>query len=711
MADRQQESFGEKTENGGTPGTAQKVIHSPLDPLTHDLTAGNCFGLVDRVNSLLELGARESEVQNPVASRQAFRDAAQIARSLRRPDLLAKAALGMGKILAGAGPGIVDHQLISVFEEALAAIGPSESQDRAILLARLAVDVYWSRDRNRALQLGREAVEIARRLGDTATLIAVLNLRQCMHWGPANLEQRLATATEMVSIARDIGDWEALLSAHRARLGAMLEMGEIHEVDAEIAAIENVARSIGTSTGYVERFRVMRALMRGEFDDAERWLDRLLVVAQQRDDRQLLFTYTGQLGVLLGERGRAPELSPRLSGTSSEIPQLPVVRMAMALLYARTNRIAQARAEFEYLAADDFAEIPDDWNWLGTLAHLAEVCVRIGDLERAPILYRLLAPYAGRSATLGYGDVYYNCISHYLALISTAVGEFDRARREFESSLRFNRRMGAGVALAYTEAAYASMLVKCQGSDENQHAVELLRRAREAGEGFGLKALLTEIARAAGDGDVQAANDFVPAMHLKVTATFRCEGDVWTLSWGKDTVRVRNLKGLQAIAHLLAHPGQEIHIAELSEILDRNVRESDGARGNSSHGIAAISADTGPLLDGEAKQAYRTRLRDLRLELAEAETMNDVGRSDGISAEIQFLEAELVRAIGLGGRDRRGASVSERSRVRVTNAIRSAIARVGENQPAIGHHLRVSIRTGTCCSYSPDPSVAPKWRL
>jgi hypothetical protein len=710
VAGRQQNPPEEVARKGAASSVRQKVVR--LAPKTSTNRTGIRESVAYQVTNLLELGATEWEAQNPVASREAFLNAAKAARLLNRPDLLVRAALGMSKIiLAGEGPGIVDHQVIDLVEEALATIGSGDSQERAILLARLALEVYWLQARDRAFQLGTEAVEMARRLGDTATLIAVLNLRQWMFWGPANLEQRLATATEMVSIAQQARDWEALLRSHQARLGAMLEMGEIHEVDAEIAAIENLERSVGSSTGYVERFRAMRALMRGELDDAEEWLDLVFSIAQQRDDRQLLFSYTGQLGVLLGERGRATELSPLLSGTSSEIPQLPVVRMAMALLYARTERIAQARVEFEYLAADDFVMIPEDWNWLGTLAHLAEVCVRLGDLERAPILHRLLAPYAGRSATLGYGDVYYNSISYYLGLLSTAVGEVDRARREFESSLRFNRRMGAGVALAYAQAAYASMLFKCEGSHEHRDATELLRVARETAEPLGLKGLLAEVAKVAEDANLQASNESVPARHDRETASFCREGDVWALSWGKDTVRIRHLKGLHAVAHLLARPAQEIHITELAEIIDRNSFDSVRARGDSNTRITSIATDAGPVLDVEAKQAYRSRLRDLRLELEEAEAMNDSGRSERICEEIEFLEAELVRAIGLGGRDRRAASVSERIRVRVTNAIRSSIARVEENHPAIGHHLRVSIRTGTTCCYAPEPNAAPNWSL
>ena len=709
MADHRQDSSGNKPIKGAGD-VRQKVVHLVQKSAIETAETPNLP--VDQIEALLEVGTKESNSQNYAASREAFFAAAELARSLHRSDLLVKAALGMGKTFAGLGPGIVDHQVASLTEESLAAIGSGDSRERALLLARLGVNVYWSRDREHALQLGREAVEIARRIGDIATLVAVFNLRQWMLWGPANLEQRLAIATEMVSLARQAKDWDALFRAHRERVWSLLEMGEIHEVDIEIAAIENLAQSVGSLYGDLERFRVMRALMRGELDDAEQWLQRLLAIAQQHNDRSLLFSYTGQLGVLLGERGRGAALSPLLSGTSSEMPQLPVVRMAMAVLYARTNRLAQARVEFEYLAVDNFGVIPDDWNWLGTIALLAEVCVKIGDLDRAPILYRLLAPYAGRSATLGYGDVYYNCVSHYLAVLSTALGELDRARRQFESALRFNRRMGAGVALAYTQVEYARMLLQCQGSDERRQALELLQIARDTAESIGLKGLLAEVEKAGEDATAPPAVEITPATYPKETATFRREGDVWTLSWGKDTVHIHHMKGMQAIAHLLGRPERAIHIVELAEILDGNGFDSNSTRRDARPRITSIAAaDAGPVLDGEAKQAYRTRLRDLGLELEEAEAMNDSGRGDRISEEIAFLETELVRAVGLGGRDRRAASVSERIRVRVTNAIRSAIARVEENQPAIGHHLKVSIRTGTFCSYSPDPGVAPEWRL
>ena len=711
MVDSQQESRRKMAEVTGLARASTPAVRAFPDLGDHGKVAGERVALVERFNALVELGAREMDAHDPVAARRAFEGGAEVARLLHRPDLLAKAAIGLGKIASstGAGPGIADLKLIALLEEALAAIGPDDTADKALLLARLAGDLYWTQDRDRALRVAKEALEMARRIHDAATLIAVLNFRQWMLWGPDNLEQRVATASEMAWIAEQVRNWDALLRARQARVAALLEMGEIHEVDAEIAAIGNLIRSVGVPNGDLERYRAMRAMMRGELDDAERWLAREFAIAQQRDDRSLLFTHAGQHCALLVERGRAADLLPILSGTSAEVPQLPSVRTGIAVACARTNRIAQARNEFEYLAADDFAAIPKDWNWLGTIANLTEVCVRIGDLERASILYRMIAPYAGRAVTLGYGDVYCNSACHYLGILSAAMGETDRALREFESSIRFNRRIGACVALGYTQIEYAGVLLRMQGRPETARANEMLGLAREAAETLHLDGLRNELARVTESSTSQTVSYPASRAPRSQVGTFRREGDVWTLLWGEETVRLRHLKGLQLIAHLLERPGQAIHVAELAELLDRKEVDAAVMAAGSSHGGVRTLADTGPILDAEAKQAYRARLRELRRELTEAESMNDPGRCERIGAEIDFLEAELIRAVGLGGRDRRGPSVSERIRVRVTNLIRAGVASIAEHHPAMGHHLRVSIQTGTLCSYSPDPGNAPKW--
>jgi hypothetical protein len=117
------------------------------------------------------------------------------------------------------------------------------------------------------------------------------------------------------------------------------------------------------------------------------------------------------------------------------------------------------------------------------------------------------------------------------------------------------------------------------------------------------------------------------------------------------------------------------------------------------------------MLDAHAKEAYRRRLADIDEDLEEAQALGDDERAAQARVERDFLARELARAVGMGGRDRRASSDSERARASVTRAIRQAMRRIHEHHPALGDHLARTIRTGTTCSYLPDPRVAAAWML
>ena len=187
-------------------------------------------------------------------------------------------------------------------------------------------------------------------------------------------------------------------------------------------------------------------------------------------------------------------------------------------------------------------------------------------------------------------------------------------------------------------------------------------------------------------------------------AIFARDGEVWKAEWLEQSVHLCPMKGFEAIRYLLSRPGDGVPIVELGRIMDFAF-----------HGEvpldSAYRGDAGPMLDAKAKHEYRARLRDLDSDLNEAREFNDVGRIEELSRELEYLLVELRRAIGLGGRDRRISSASERARIRVTNAIRNAITRIEQYCPGLGAHLRASIRTGAICSYRPDLGFATTWRL
>ena len=174
---------------------------------------------------------------------------------------------------------------------------------------------------------------------------------------------------------------------------------------------------------------------------------------------------------------------------------------------------------------------------------------------------------------------------------------------------------------------------------------------------------------------------------------FHREGEYWSITFDGTTIRLRHTAGLGYLADLLAAPNQEIAALVLA-----------GAGG-----APEWLGEAAPLLDPQARAAYRSRLTDVKAERDEAEAAHDLGRTARLDEEMAFLAAELGRAIGLGGRRRYTASPAERARVNVTKALRAALGRITAAHPPLGDHLARTVRTGLACSYALDPRLAIDW--
>jgi hypothetical protein len=191
---------------------------------------------------------------------------------------------------------------------------------------------------------------------------------------------------------------------------------------------------------------------------------------------------------------------------------------------------------------------------------------------------------------------------------------------------------------------------------------------------------------------IEAAEQSHPAENV-----IRRDGDYWSVVFDGRTVRIRDLKGVRYLARLLAFPDRELHVLDLV------------AAESQSGGQPPALGDAGALLDTQARDAYRRRLVEIEDDIEQARAMRDLERAAQAEAEREFLVRELSRAVGLGGRDRRAGAASERARAGVTRAIRQAIARLAEQHPELGEHLERTVRTGTYCTYLPDPRAPVDW--
>ncbi|MGH2717931.1 MAG: tetratricopeptide repeat protein, partial [Actinomycetota bacterium] len=204
------------------------------------------------------------------------------------------------------------------------------------------------------------------------------------------------------------------------------------------------------------------------------------------------------------------------------------------------------------------------------------------------------------------------------------------------------------------------------------------------------------------DAGLIAAGGAVPGAVPTRAALYR-GGDYWTLQLGSATARLRDSKGIRYLAELIAHPQVERHALDLVDLVEGMPSEAGLDRRR--------LGDAGELLDATAKAAYRRRLEVLREDMDEAEALGDETRAWRIQAEIDALLAELSRAVGLGGRDRRAGGAAEKARINVTRAIRTAIARIEEVLPELGRQLDRDVRTGLFCSYQPALADPIDWVL
>jgi hypothetical protein len=199
---------------------------------------------------------------------------------------------------------------------------------------------------------------------------------------------------------------------------------------------------------------------------------------------------------------------------------------------------------------------------------------------------------------------------------------------------------------------------------------------------------------------------------------FRQEGEYWTVGLGGKAFQLKDSKGVAYLAYLLRNAGAEFHVLDLvggiasrsgEDDTDRLTGVGEDLKQTGIH-IGSLG-DAGELLDDQAKSSYRRRLSELREELEEAKGLGNVDRGQQLEDEIDALNRELARAIGLSGRNRRAASASERARQSITKTLKAVVARIAQGDAALGDIFSRCIKTGTFCSYQPDPDFPIAWEF
>lgn len=377
-------------------------------------------------------------------------------------------------------------------------------------------------------------------------------------------------------------------------------------------------------------------------------------------------------------------------------PGLALLRLAQGDVDSATSLIADAIAHPFNIPSKE--RPPIGALWLAPLLDAqAEIATAAGDgataRQAAEKLQSITQSYPTRSLTA--------CSRLARARAALVSGDVEEA---IEASALAGQAW-ADIGAPYEAARARMVLADAHLANGNADLARMeWRAAREAFDAFGAVQW-----RDRADALLSAVSPRTSASRT-ADATFRCDGDTRTITFDGTTVSMRELKGYRYLARLLAEPGREFHVLDLVAVENGSLPTAR-AQERSTDATPQLGGAGLPMIDEQARNAYRRRLAEVEDDIDEAVRMNDLERIHLAERDREYLLAELARAVGLRGLVRTAGSDAERARVSVARTLRYALDRLAEHHATLALHLERSIHTGTYCRYSPDPLTSLVWHV
>ncbi|AXK34080.1 ATPase [Streptomyces armeniacus] len=714
----------------------------------------------DRAAIELELADELDRAGELTAARETFTTVLRTGRELADAELVARAALGLHRL---GNPDYSPDREIGLMDEARDGLerardrtrdrdahpeggtdgvegaegadgtdggqpGPGGGRFDPALTARVLAAGSMARthravDEATGRKLAREAVALARERAGDETLGWCLLAHHDAMWGPGTDAERIAVLDELTAVARRAGDRELESLASFLRTLALLERGSPRGHD-----------ELGTFVALTERTRLPRhrflavsrrgslAALSGRFEEARDLMDEARALGEQVGEVDRHRVWRDQVWALELLRGRTDAAEAVARTTTPGDPFVAVLEGFSAA--HRGDAEAAARLFPDVEAA--MRQLPCRFAPM-LLVCRAQLAAATGDGALCEQAREAIAPVADRWAVFSGGGVVWGPMAHWAARVDAAQGRWDAAVAGFTAAAEAADLLGARPwsVLARAHLAGALRARGESGARDGGSAAEAAKAAEAAYAGaadeaaeLGMSAALdglappaspsapaspAPLASAASPAPLASAEeirtgDARTGSDASAPNVFRPDGQVWTLRYADRTVHVRDAKGLHDLRVLLARPGTEIPATELLD---------PSAGPGLTRSRRALGAD--PVLDEEARTAYREHVRRLDDGIRDAMARDDERRAAALDEERAALLDELRRATGLGGRPRRLGDEAERARQTVTARVRDVLRKLRTQHPELAEHLSAAVSTGAYCGYAPERPV--RWSL
>lgn len=475
---------------------AGEYAMSQLAPLDAVRWFSEALALLDRDDRVAKVGVElrlalgsAMCANGDAACKDVLLEAAVDALALHDHSLAARAAMTAGDALPPE-PGRVDEPMVEMIEATLELLGPEPTSDRAkvigVLAVQLTFDTARSDERDR---LAREAVAIARSLGDDEGLLTILLSGGDARLGPDAVDECCSDLSEAIAIAERNGDLDALHRGHALSGLNAVQRADRDALERHIADMEALVPQVGLRLLARSHLALNRALLvslDGEPDAIDAayadYLDRSTAAGHGSSGVTVWGTgqlYTARL------RGQQDRFLPTLEDIVTSNPGLPVYRAVLAAAHAQGGDRQRAA---ELVAAErevGFAH-PMTGQWLAAKTIWTEAAWCVRDAAAGRLLIDDLEPWADQiafsRATVA------SAVCHYAGMARHLMGDLDRALEHLAHAQTIHARFGTPYFRCSTDLVTADVLAdRASGGDlvrADALATEVLATADECGYGY-----------------------------------------------------------------------------------------------------------------------------------------------------------------------------------------------------------------------------------
>jgi DNA-binding winged helix-turn-helix (wHTH) protein/tetratricopeptide (TPR) repeat protein len=443
----------------------------------------------EHLDTLLQLGEAHRLSGDRDRRRAVFGQALELAGAHDRPDLVARAAIGICDLSEW---GVPDDVARTALEKALSLCGEAGGIDRVRLLTRLAY--LEAATANAELErVARKAVAGARAAGDPAALQEALYVLHFRLAGPDHLDERERLSREVVQNA-------VLTHHHHPALICLIDSAcdciTRGDVGGARARREDARRLAGERPypGLAWHLRAHDAgvaLMEGRLADAEALARDAFALGQRIRHPYARGVHLGLMACIARERGDLETVlatvSPALRATQGAWHWLRAVAARAHLTLGQRDAAEQLYLQ---VRGEGFETIPRNIRWTATAVEIGLLCAELDAVDDAARLAELLHGAEGLHGVLPIPVCYGGPISHPLGLLRAMLGDVDDALVLLEDAIESTGALGARPARARAERDLARILVR---RGDRERAASLMRSASETAVELQMAGLLARL--------------------------------------------------------------------------------------------------------------------------------------------------------------------------------------------------------------------------